>query len=293
MQCFNSICKGGERVKRVWNSKLVRLVREMVDIYFTERVGTAAASLSYFLILSFFPLLICINAFVGVLNIDVSSVLRALSPFLPPSLLGVVSDYLGYVTTNNSPALLAAGGAMTLFFASGAMRSLMNVMDDIYGRRGFRGVVQVVASVVFSVLLLVTIYLSIIVVITGNWFLHLLERYLPFTWLGSLWDWQWLKFLLLFGVVFFLVMVVYLMAAPPGKPRPPVFLGAFLASIALVGASWIFSIFIGMSSRYSLIYGSLASVIILLLWLYLCGNVLILGNVFNCVRYRWKIAKNI
>ena len=280
-------------MKKIWNWRLVRLVREMVDIYFTERVGMAAAALSYFLILSFFPLLICLNAFIGVLRVDVNSVLQVLSAFLPPSLLGVVSDYLGYVTYNDSAALLVAGAAMTLVFASGAMRTLMNVMDDIYGRKGFRGIVQVVASVVFSVLLLAAMYLSMIVVITGNWFLHLLERYLPFHWLSGLWDWQWLKFLLLFGVVFFLVMVVYLMSAPPGKPRPSVFLGAFLASIALVAASWVFSGFIGMSSRYSLIYGSLASIIILLLWLYLCGNVLILGNVFNCVRYRWKKEKNI
>ena len=43
-----------------------------------------------------------------------------------------------------------------------------------------------------------------------------------------------------------------------------------------------------MSSRYSLVYGSLASVIILLAWLSLCGNILMLGNVFNCVWYRRK-----
>ena len=53
-------------------------------------------------------------------------------------------------------------------------------------------------------------------------------------------------------------------------------------------ASILFSWFIGMSSKYSLVYGSLASVIILLLWLYLCGNILILGNVFNCVWYKRK-----
>ena len=37
------------------------------------------------------------------------------------------------------------------------------------------------------------------------------------------------------------------------------------------------------STRYSLVYGSLASVIIMLVWLYLCGNILILGNVINYV----------
>jgi membrane protein len=45
------------------------------------------------------------------------------------------------------------------------------------------------------------------------------------------------------------------------------------------------------STRYSLVYGSLASVIILLVWLYLCGNILILGNVANFVLYRHRQEK--
>ena len=93
---------------------------------------------------------------------------------------------------------------------------------------------------------------------------------------------------LLFLLVFLFVLLVYRMAAPRGRPRPPILTGAFLAAVALVAATALFSWFIGLSSRYSLVYGSLASVIILLVWLYLCGNILILGNVFNCVWYRHK-----
>ena len=279
--------------RRLWENSKVKFVREMAEIYFGKNVGRSSAELAYFLILTFFPILICINAFIGVLNVDPESVLRGLEPFLPPSLLGVMAEYLNYITVNESAGLLAAGIFLTLFFASGAVRSLMNIMDDIYGRKGYGGILQVVVSVLFSILLLITIYVSIVVVMTGNWFFHLIERYLPLQFWDVTWDWQWIRFLLLFGMVFLLVLVVYLMAAPPGKPRAPVFLGALLASVALVGASIVFSFFIGMSSRYSLIYGSLASVIIMLLWLYLCGNVLILGNVFNCVRYRRKKAKKV
>ena len=47
----------------------------------------------------------------------------------------------------------------------------------------------------------------------------------------------------------------------------------------------IFSALMGGSTQYSLIYGSLASVIIMLVWLYLCGNILILGNVLNYVLF--------
>ena len=45
----------------------------------------------------------------------------------------------------------------------------------------------------------------------------------------------------------------------------------------------LFSWFIGMSSRYALVYGSLASLMILLVWLYFCGNLLLLGVAVNRV----------
>ena len=48
---------------------------------------------------------------------------------------------------------------------------------------------------------------------------------------------------------------------------------ALLSALAMVACSVLFSWFIDMSSRYSLVYGSLASLIILLVWLYLCGNI--------------------
>ena len=47
----------------------------------------------------------------------------------------------------------------------------------------------------------------------------------------------------------------------------------------------IFSALMSNSARYSLVYGSLASVIIMLVWLYLCGNILIMGNVVNYVLF--------
>ena len=87
------------------------------------------------------------------------------------------------------------------------------------------------------------------------------------------------------------VMVVYRATSPRKRPRPPILPGAFAASAALVGASAIFSYFIGLSSRYSLVYGSLGSVMILLVWLYLCGNIVILGSCFNRTWYGRKLAR--
>lgn len=266
----------------------VRFIAEMAELYFSKRVSRSAAELAYFLILSVFPLLICVNAFLGLLPLDTNAVMDAAAPFLPRESLPVVAEYIRYISGNQTPGMLAAGVVMILFSASAAFRALMDVMDDLYERKSYKGVGQLIASLVFSVLFLVTIYLSIVVVLTGEWLFQLIERYLPVS-VGHLpWAWQWIRFLVLFCLVLLFVLLAYRLSAPRGRPRPPILTGAVLASAALVAASVLFSWFIGRSSRYSLIYGSLASVIILLVWLYLCGNILILGNVFNCVWYRHK-----
>lgn len=276
-------------MRKLWQSRPVRFVREVVELYFSARVSRSAAALAYFLVLSVFPILICINAFVGALNLDISTVLDVVEGFLPGGVAAILADYIQYITDNQTFGMFLAGLFLTMISASAAVRSVMNVMEDIYERVNYRGFWRLFASVVFSILFLITMYLSMVVVLTGNWFFTLVERYLHLP--IPIRDWQWIRFVILFALVLFVILLLYRFTAPRGKPRPPVLTGAVLASVALAAASILFSWFMGMSTRYSLVYGSLASVIILMVWLYLCGNILILGNVFNCVWYRHKKEK--
>lgn len=273
-------------MERIRKNGFVRFIWDIVDLYFSKQVSRSAAALAYFLILSFFPALICINAGIGTLNLDVATLLAEAAVIIPEDALGVLIDYVGYITTNQSLPMLAGGTVMMLASASAAMRSLMGVIDNIYERKTYSGLWQIIASVVFSVLFLLTIYLSLVVLLTGNWFFHLLEQFLRrFPRLSHItlpWEWQWMRFLILFCLVMAVILLIYRAASPR---RSPILSGAFLASIALVLASILFSYFIGLSSRYSLVYGSLASVMILLVWLYLCGNIIILGSCFNRVWY--------
>lgn len=264
----------------------VRFVADVVDVYFSKNVGRAAAELAYFLILTFFPIIICVSAFVNELHLDLTSLLSQADPFLPQGVLAIFQEYLHYIDTNQSAAMLFSGAFLTILFASAAVRGLMNMMHELYGRATFSGFWQVIASLLFSVLLLATIYLSLAVVVTGNWFFHLLGQVLKLEGLVERFGaWQSVKYLLLLGMVFLFILLLYRVAAPLDKPRPPVVPGALGASVALAIASMVFSVLMGNSTRYSLIYGSLASVIIMLVWLYLCGTILIMGNVVNYVLF--------
>lgn len=262
---------------------------DMLSVYFDKHVSRSAAELAYFLILTFFPILICLNAFLGLLHLDLGTLMQGADAFLPDGVVLILTDYVGYITTNESTTLFIAGLVTTLLFASAAVRSLMSLMEDIYGSATFHGPLRLAASFVISILLLVTVYLSIVVVMTGNWFFHLAEQLFHLENIVERFGtFQWLKYLVLLGLIFVVVLLLYRASAPLGRPRPPVITGALLASVALAACSVLFSYFIGLSTRYPLVYGSLASVIILLLWLYFCGTVLIMGNVFNYVWFTHK-----
>ena len=250
----------------------------------------AAAALSYFLILTLFPLLVCVNYFIGLFHLDLENLLRSLDQILPAGVLAVVGDYLGYVAGSQSSALLLASLFTILISASAGLRTLLAAMDDLHGRTDAHPVRRVAFSVVLSALFLLTVYLSVVVIFTGEWFFWLLEErlprymieHIPLSALSGLW--RWMRYLLLFCFVLLLVLIVYRAGTPKGAMRlPVVVLSSLLAALAIAGASVLFSWFIGMSSRYALVYGSLASLIILLVWLYLCGNLLLLGAVVGRV----------
>lgn len=268
----------------------VLFVRDMVQTYGRLGVSRAAASLAYFLILTLFPLLVCVNFFIGLLELDPEAVFSALDPLLPRESLSIILEYLTYVSgipQSQSTPLLLASLFTILLSASAGLRTLLKTMDELYQIRHVSSLRRVAVSVILSLLFLLTIYLSIVVIFTGDWFFRLLESRLPqalldlipLVTLSQLWGW--LRYLLLFLLVLVLVLAVYRLGTPLPFRRHTrtLYLTALLSAAALVACSVLFSWFIGMSSRYSLVYGSLASLIILLVWLYFCGNILLLGAV--------------
>ena len=56
-------------MKDLLQKEPVKFALELADIYFSKRVARSAAELAYFLILTFFPILICLNAFIGLLHV--------------------------------------------------------------------------------------------------------------------------------------------------------------------------------------------------------------------------------
>lgn len=273
----------------------VGFVTDVVRRFYSHHVPRAAAALTYYFVLSIFPLLVCINACVGMFHVDIKVLLDSLSRLLPEQVIELVGGYVESLSQSGSVALVSAGVIAVLTTASAGVRVLLVSMNEFWGHRREISMRRMVISVLFSVLLLVALYLSMVVVFAGKWLFGFVHHLLPediasrvsFTRIAGLW--LNLRYVLLFCVILVLVLILYRFGMPREKVGTRyVLLCALLSAVALVIASAIFSAFIGISTRYSLLYGSLASIIILLLWLYLCGVILLLGVLIGRVWMDWR-----
>ncbi len=275
-KCFNAVVAG----IKVFGRTLLHGFR----IFMGKKVMRSASEFSFNIVLTLFPMLICINWLVGRLHTSFDTALEFLAQFLPVSAVEIISGYIEYISGYQSNTALFLGIFMMLMPASAALRSLQGILNDIYNRRRRETVLSFLLSFLASILFLMVVYVCMILMVSGSWLLNFLINQFD---LGSfILDWNWLRFLVLFLLLWLVLYMLYrFLPFSVDKPgvlfKGVVFPGVLFSSSMLVVVSIIFSYFIGLSTRYSLVYGSLTSIIILMLWLFACSNVIIIGGIVN------------
>ena len=258
------------------------LLRQMFRRYFSDGVSQSAAELAYFLLFSFAPLLMFLNSVLAQMHISDESLMLVIQ-FLPTSLQELIISYFAYIGSKPSMSPMLIGIVLTLFFMSRAMNSLMRTANRLYRveLRG-RGIYQRLMSVLMTAGFLLAIVGSFALVIIGKTVVRYAEQWIRvpealtnFLHGGSYW--------LLIAFVF-LLLLLFNRAVPNlrltwGDAAP----GAAFSAVGWVLTSVGFSFYVDNMARYSLLYGSLGAMIVLMLWLYLTGLIMIIGTQLNHV----------
>ena len=228
--------------------------------------------------MTLFPLLIILYTLLGNSYDKAMRILEFAKNFIAAESAKTIAEFLRYVAGNNSTAMMIAAMLVLVTSASAAVRSLQATIGEMQGGQRFQGLMGFVFSVIFSLLFVAAIYFAVLVMLTGREFIQWLNGVLPFVDISD--SWNVLRFLVLAAIEYAIVWGVY-EVSKRRVDRYPTGLGALLATLSLVGMSIAFSLFIGASARYPLVYGSLASVILLMFWLYTACVVIYCGAAFN------------
>lgn len=263
--------------------------------YLVYRIGKDDASglsaqLSYYFMLSLFPMLLFLLSIVPVVGVKQSTIRDMIKEHVPPDYAPQVSSIIGDIMGNASGGLLSIGLIVALWSASNGMTALMNsfnVAYDVEDSRNF--IVSKLLSVLFTLALIVVLPLALILPTFGEQISSLLFGPIG---LGDQVKWVFniIRVILPLIVVFVAFMLLYTLAPNVKIKMMSVIPGSIFATIVFLVGSYLFGIYISNFANYSKTYGSIAGIIILMLWLYITGFIIIIGAEINAIIHQRKIV---
>ena len=252
----------------------------MVYRYFSDGIPQAAAELSYFLLFSLFPLLIFLNALLARLNLSMEGIEPVLE-MLPKSLQQLIVSYLNQLAATPPVSPMLIGIGLTLYFLSRAVRSMMRTVNDIYHVEVARGMIwDVLISFGITAGFLVSVVCSFVLVVAGKALIRLLPRLAPIPqpMLNMTHD---ASFWVMIPFIFVFLMLFNRIVPNLHLKFREVWPGALFSLVAWLLVSWGFSFYVDNMASYSVLYGSLGAIIVLMLWLYIVSMILLMGPQLN------------
>ena len=261
--------------------KLPRGAYLLAQRYFRHGVGVQSAALAFYLLFMIFPFLIFISALLGMLNLNVTAILLALGEFLPRDVVDIVRAYLVHVGESPSPKLMLFGLFFSIWFPMRATNALMvSVRTAYHLGPPKRAVVHRLKTLLYTVVLISAIALTLTLMTVGDRLLGYAVRHfrLPLL-LAELW--ARMRFPAAAVVGYFALFFLYALAQDGRQPWRNIWPGTLAALAVWMGLSWLYAAYVDNFAHYSLLYGSIGAVIVLLIWLYMSATVLILGAELN------------
>ncbi len=275
--------KHNKRITR----KEVKLIYEIAYSFVRkvkyDHVSSFAAHAALFLLMSLFPMAMYCIAVFSYLPIDTGRFSQYLLTVIPEGFSPLLNHILMEAHAESTAALKSVTMITMLFCASKGVYAVIIGMNAVYGIRETRGKPLLYAlAVSYVVIFFAAIGLMMVLIVLGNhifdWLIQLIPGLAVFT---NLFRYGKYLCMVVFLIIFFLLIY---MNVPnrKSKIRYEIFGALFSTAVWLV-YSWAFSFYISNFANYSVTYGSLATVVIFIVWLYGTMNIIFVGAEMNVV----------
>lgn len=256
-------------------------------------ISGMGAQLAYFFLLSFFPLLIFMVTLLPYLELEEEHVFDFLQSIVPTEVFlltqGTITEIL---TTHQGGGLLSIGVIGTIWSASRGVNALIKTLNDAYETKRKPGFINRAWSLVFTIALVILILLALLIPILGHQFAFSLFNYLGVEETFSEF-WRFVRWIIP-PILIFIVLNLMYWIIPNTEPRLhliSVLPGAFFSTVSWVVLIYGFSYYVNHFGNYTSTYGSIAGIIILMLWLYFTGMILIFGGLLNATMHKRRLVK--
>ncbi len=262
--------------------KVGGVIGKLVNDIMEDSISAYSAQAAFFVIISAFPMIMLLltmlrfipyfSAGVPVINIH----------FLPEDLNLFIQSVLQEIIDNSSNTVISISAITALWSSSTGVYSIMLGLTSAYSIKETRGYIQMrLLAIFYTIIFLVMIIAALGVLVFGSSIYHALLKYLP-----NAADYvpiisRGIRWLLGFGVLVLFFVISYI-AVPDRKStffqELP---GALVSAVGWIVFSSLYAFYIENFANYANIYGSLTAVVLLMLWLYFCMFIMLVGAEIN------------
>lgn len=263
--------------------KIIEFGKEVFKRFNNIDVTGMSAQLAYFFLLSLFPFLLFLVTLLGYLPLESDAVLGFLDTYLPEEVSSMLESNLTNLLNNQSGGLLSISIIGAIWTASKGVNALTLAFNKAYNVEEDRSfIVSRALSIGLTIALVLTIAVALLLPIFGKAIGEFVFSFVNLS-DGFVQVWNTLRWTLSSVILFIVLYVLYTLAPNKKVNLREAFWGVIFATFSWQIVSLGFSYYVSTLGNFSATYGSLGTVIVLMLWFYLSGIIIMLGGIINAV----------
>ena len=255
-------------------------------------IETRASSLAFFFFLAIFPSIIFLFTLIPYIPIKdfQDQLMDVIKNFMPHSVYEATEDTLSEIIKRQNGGLLSIGFISALYFSTNGFNAMINVFNQtshsLETRTPFMTrMISILLVLILSTLLVVAIALLVFSEIVLNYF-HFLGSFEAYLIIAGRW-------VIIFALFFCIISFIYYLGPASKLGWKFVTAGSTLATILSLLTSWGFAFYVNNFGQYNKIYGSIGTLIVMLMWIYFNSYILLLGFELNASIHNAKsVGKN-
>lgn len=258
------------KIKHPWAYKLNNLINRFNEL----QIPRSAAAYCYYFIFSLFPLIIftvsLFNLINPELNHEINEALPQLTVVIPEQVLTLLRNFISQTVKDHNISVVSFSGIALLWSASSAAGMLVSSLNNIYkhNESKMNFVIRRILGFIASIIFIILIFLVVTLISFGKNILNFLEDFIPLP--DKIVNIS--RNVNVYIVAFIILEIVFILIYQAFSRNESKFwqtlIASTISSAGLILLSFAISNIVSNRSNYDVIYGSLSSIIYLLLWIY-------------------------
>lgn len=242
-------------------------------------------NLAFFLVLSLAPIITLFGMITSMLSLSVDSIVNFFNNVLPSSITDILVSFLNNSELNTGNILFLIVG---FYVASNGTDSLITAANILYKSDHENYIKRKIKAVLMNFWLIILFIVILILLAFGSF---ILTKLLSFSVIGKFIANNYalitiIKLIVAFIFIFITIKIIYTMAPNKKIKSKYVNLGALFATLSIMVVTSVYSFYVTNIAHYDVIYGSLATIAILMLLIYFISYIIVLGMAINNKYYK-------